>query len=86
MKYLLAALLLLAQHARNVALRDVRDLVCQYRGELRFRIGGADQPGVHADKPAGHGEGVDGRVADGEELEVLARADCHLGEPAAKRR
>jgi hypothetical protein len=41
-------LLLLSQHARDVALRDVRELVREHRGELRLGVGRGEQPGVHA--------------------------------------
>ena len=79
-------LLLLAEHARDVPLRDVRDLVRQDRGELGFGVGDGDQSGMHADEAAGHGEGVDRGVTDGEELEVLPRPRRRLDEAAAERR
>jgi hypothetical protein len=46
-------LLLLAEHARDVPLRDVRDFMREHRGELRFGLGGADQAGVHGDEATG---------------------------------
>ena len=76
-------LLLRAEHARYVALRDVRDLVRQHGGELGLALRGIDQAGVHADETSGQRERVDRRVADGEELEILARPrDCGEQPPA----
>jgi hypothetical protein len=77
-------LLLLAEHARNVALGDVRDLVREHRGELRLGVGGADQPGVHPYEAARKREGVDGGIAQDEELEVVARPARHAREPRAQ--
>ncbi len=79
-------LLLLAEHARDVPLGDVRDFVGQHRSQLRLGLGGGDQPGVHADETARHGEGVDRGVADGEELEILPGAHRDLGQAVAQRR
>ena len=71
-------------HARIVMLGDVRDFVAQHRGEFRFALCQQDQSGVDADETAGQGEGVDGVVVDGEELERLSRfrAVCH--QPSAE--
>ena len=77
-------LLLRAEHARDVPLRDVRHLVPENRGHFRFALGVRDQAGVHADESARHRERVDRRVAYGEELEVLARAGRDRNQPCTQ--
>ena len=58
--------------ARDVALRDVRDLVCEDAGQFAFVARLEQQPRVHADEAAGQREGVDRLVADHEEVERAA--------------
>jgi hypothetical protein len=69
--------------ARNVALCNVRDLVGQHPREFVFVARGLQQPGVHADKAAGEGKGVDIRIVDDEELEALAAVVGVSRDPAA---
>jgi hypothetical protein len=45
-------LLLLAEHPRDMALRDVRDFVPEHRGDLGLGFGGCQQARVHADESA----------------------------------
>jgi len=54
-----------------MALRDVRDLVRQYAGQLVFVARGIDQTGVNADISAGQGEGVDPGVINDKEREFM---------------
>ena len=67
------ALLLLRDHARDVPLRHVRDLVRQHTRHLGFALRGEQQPDVDADEAAGQRESVDLAVEDQEEIEFLAR-------------
>ena len=54
-------LLLLAQHARDVALRDVADLVRHHRGQFRLGLRRQQQRRVHADEAARQRERVERR-------------------------
>ena len=63
---------LLAEQARNVALRDVRHLVRQHRSQLVARGDGAHQPQVQAEIAARQREGVDGAVAPQQHLPGVA--------------
>ena len=60
--------------ARDVALRDVRHLVREHRGELVARRRHRDQAEVDADVAAGQRECVDARIADQERLPGEARS------------
>ena len=75
-----------AHAARDVTLRDVRDLVRQHAGELRFVARGEHQAVVHADEAAGQREGIDGVVAHEEELETLRRIARGLRDDARAER
>ena len=55
--------LFLPQQARDVALRDVRQLVRQHRGQLGARADHAHQPQVQAEVTARQRKGVDAAVA-----------------------
>ena len=57
--------------ARDVALRDVGDLVREHAGELAFAAGRGDQAGIDADEAARQREGVDAVVLDREEREAM---------------
>jgi hypothetical protein len=72
-------LLLARDHARDVALGDVADLVAQYARQLRLALRRDDEAAVHADEAAGQCERVEHRVADDEEHEVErpGRTDRH---------
>ena len=78
-------LLLLPEHAGDVTLRHVRNLVREHRSELRLGLRGLQQAGVHADEAAGKRERVDRHVAHAEELEIVPRAGHGLGEARAQR-
>ena len=66
-----AGALLLLEAPGDVALGDVRHLVGDDRGELSFRIGARDEPGVDPDVAAGSGKGVDVVRGHHEEVEGL---------------
>ena len=76
--------LLALQHARDVALRDVRDLVREHARELGLVLREQDEAGVDADVAARQRERVDRVVGHREELEVLARVARCGDEPAAE--
>ena len=57
-------------HACDVPLGHVGDLVGQHGCELALGLGFQDQAGMHADVPARAGKGVDGGIADPEEVEA----------------
>jgi hypothetical protein len=57
------------QHARDVPLGDVADLVRQHRCQFGLALGGHDQAAVHADVTSGQREGVQARVEHQEEFE-----------------
>ena len=44
--------LLGGDHARDMALRDVRDFVCEHTGQLGFGLRGQQQTGMDADESA----------------------------------
>ncbi len=67
-----------------MALRDVRDLVRQHAGELRLVLGRGDEARVDADEAAGQREGVDRRVAYGEESEPVRALVRLAGEAQAE--
>ena len=71
-------LLLAADHARDVALRHVADLVRQHRGQLRLGLRRQDQRRMHADETARQCEGVDARVAHREKGEIESRLAAHI--------
>ncbi len=73
--------LLPGEQARHVMLRHVRDFVREHGRELGLALREEDETGVDADVAAGQRERVDGRIADREELEVLA-AVGHRGDEA----
>ena len=75
-----------ADSARDVPLRDVRDFVGEYAGELRFVARGQHQSVVHADESAGQRERVDGVVVHEEERETLCRIAGGLGDDARPQR
>ena len=51
------------EHER-VAVRDVRQLVAEDHGQLRFVLDTAQEPGVDVDLAVRHGEGIERRVAE----------------------
>jgi hypothetical protein len=61
--------------ARDVALRDVRQLVRQHRSQLVGRAGEIDQRQMHADITAGQRERVDASIAHQERLERESSID-----------
>jgi len=69
-----------------MALRDVRHLMREHRGELRFGLGRGDEAGMHADIAARQRKRVDALVANAEELEILpgaGKTGADLGEVVA---
>src|SRR5690349_4112133 len=68
-----------------MALRDVRDFVRKHARQLGLALCGQDEPGMHADEPAGQRERVDLRVAYQEEFEILTRVRALRGEAVAER-
>jgi hypothetical protein len=72
-------LLLLAQHARDVALLHVADLVRQHRGQFRLVLRRDQQLRVHADEAAGQRERIDHRIAHGKEEEIGIRLAARAG-------
>jgi len=73
--------------ARDMALRDVRHLVAEHRGEFVARRGDGDHAQVDADEAARQREGVDGRVAHekGFPGETLVDIGGDVAEPARGR-
>ena len=65
-------------------LGDVGDLVCEYRGQLAFRLGGFYKACVGADIAAGSGEGVDLVVVDDEEMKLSSSGSAVLGQAFAE--
>ena len=63
--------LLSLDHARDVALGNVSDFVAHHAREFAFGLGGNDGARMHGDEAAGQREGVEARVADREEKEVV---------------
>ena len=59
---------------RDVALGDVRQLVRHHPGQLALAPRPHDQPGVEGQHAARHGEGVDRRILDDQEIELLLDA------------
>jgi hypothetical protein len=55
-----------------MTLGDVRDFVRKYARQFVLIARGLEQSGMHADKAAGQGEGVDVRVVDDKKREALA--------------
>jgi len=78
------ALALLADHARQMALGDMGDLVRQHRCEFGLRLCREYQPGMDSDIAARHGKGIQGGIAQGEELELLLGLFALPGQPAPK--
>ena len=72
------------EHARDMALRDVRDLVREHARELGLVLREQDEAGVDADVAARQRERIDRGVGHREELEVLARVARGGDEPAAE--
>jgi hypothetical protein len=72
------------EEARQMALGHVGNFVGQHRGQFRFRLGGENQPRMHADVAAGHGEGIEGRVAQREKLELLPQFGTARRKPVAE--
>ena len=68
-------LLLLPEHARNVALRHVRELVGHHRGQLIAAAHRTNQPQVHPQIATGQGKGVNALVAAQQNLPGKALAD-----------
>ena len=64
-------------HARDVVLGDVCDLVRDYAGKFGFTLCGQQQPGMDADVAARQGEGIDAGIVDDKkrEITVIAGAD-----------
>ena len=67
-------LLLLREHARDVALGDVAQLMADYRRKLGLRVRDGDEARMHEHKAARKRECVDCGIAQQKELEVIARA------------
>ena len=65
-----AVALIVVGGARDVSLRDVRDLVRQDARELAFGVARENQPRIHANVAARQRERVDAVVLDDEEIEV----------------
>jgi hypothetical protein len=80
-----AGLLLRRDAARDVALRDVRELVRQHRGQGVGRGGQRDQAQVHAHVAAGQREGVHGTVVDEKDLPREGGVDVGLDVAAGTR-
>ena len=76
--------LLVAQHAGDVPLRDVADFVCEHAGEFGLGLRPQDEPAVYPDEPAWQREGVHHRIADDEELEVLRARRAERNELVAQ--
>src|SRR3569623_588519 len=53
--------------AQQMVLRDMRDFVCEHRGELALALARKDETTVYADVAAGAREGVDARIGHDEE-------------------
>ncbi len=47
----------------------MRYFVSQHAGDLRFALGGHNQPSMHADESPGYGESVNGRILEYEKCE-----------------
>ena len=62
---------LVDDHARNVALRDMRGFMREHAGELVLVGGREEQPAVDRDEATRHGEGIDLRVAHDEVGELV---------------
>jgi len=78
-----ALLLLVADHARDVVLRDVRGLVRHDARELRLARGGEHQAVVDEHEPARDGKRVDAGVLDHEVLEAPPAFGALGSEPQA---
>ena len=66
---------------RDMVLGHVRHFVRHDRGQFAFVLCRDDQPGMDADIAAGHGEGVDLVVVDGEQPVMLGRVGAGIGQP-----
>ena len=78
------ALARLVDQARHMVLGNMGDLVRQHRGKFRFGCCREDQSAMHSDVTAGHGKGIEGPVAQREELKILARLVALRGQTAAQ--
>ena len=67
---------------RDVALRDMRDLMSEYRRQFGFSLRAQDQTGVQADIAARQRERVQRRIPDHEELEIVLGVIARRGQPA----
>jgi hypothetical protein len=64
----------------EVALRQVRQFVGQYRGVFAFGLGVEEQPAVDPDDAAGRGEGVELAAVDQDELQAPVLHLAGLGQ------
>ena len=64
---------------------DVRDLVAEHARHLVVVRGARQQAAVHVDVAAGHGKGVDARIAHHGELILKRRVAERAGDPLADR-
>ena len=64
---------MLPDHAGDVPLGDMADLVGQHRHQFGFRLGLHHQPGVHANVATRQGEGIDAAVLESKEPKGLWR-------------
>jgi hypothetical protein len=78
-------LVLLGDHAGDVPLRDVRNLVRQHPGNLRLALRGEQQARVHPDIAAGQRKRVDLVVAYEKEIEFLPGIAALGHQPIAQR-
>jgi hypothetical protein len=69
--------------ARDMALRDVRDLVSKDARKFVFIARGLEQAGVYADESAGEGKGIDIGVIDDEKAEALTAVIGLCSDPAS---
>ena len=66
-------------------LGHMRNFMREHPGELTFVFRGQYQPGVNANVSSGPGEGIDGRVVDDEEGELLSTRIAVGGEALTER-